>query len=94
MKNIDSLSMEKYGSELKNQQLVINLDGDLYSSTLFCLTKLDSIISKGTIIRFDEFSSLEDEWVALRDYARSYYRDFEIIASSSDRWHTIIRIKK
>ena len=94
MKNIDSLSMEKYSSELKNQQLVINLDADLYSSTLFCLTKLDSIISKDTIIRFDEFSSLEDEWVALRDYARSYYRDFEIIASSSDRWHTIIRIKK
>ena len=87
-------SLDKYGTELGNQQLVINMDADLYSSTLYCLTKLDFLISKDTIIRFDEFSSPEHEWLALQDYARSYYRDFEIIASSSDRWHTIIRIKK
>lgn len=94
MQKLVASDKNDYGVDLKNSQLIINLDADLYSSTLYCLTQLDPIIEKDTIIRFDEFSSLEDEWLALRDYARSYYRDFEIIASSSDRWHTIIRIIK
>jgi hypothetical protein len=78
---------------LTNSALVINMDADVFSSTLFCLTKLDPIIKSGTIIRFDEFLSLEDECIAFYDYVRSYYKDFEILAANDDLLHVIIRIK-
>ena len=78
---------------LTNSVLIINMDADLFSSTLYCLTKLDPIIKQGTIIRFDEFLSLEDECIAFYDYIRSYYKDFEILAANDDLLHVIIRMK-
>ena len=39
------------------KRLVINIDCDLYSSALYCLTKLDPILPTGTMLMFDEFGS-------------------------------------
>lgn len=55
-------------------QLVINNDSDLYSSTLYTLTMLDKHIQTGTIILFDEFSSPLHEFKALEDYLSAYKR--------------------
>lgn len=62
-----------------NSRLVINMDADLYSSTLYVLTKLDEIIVPGTIIFFDEFSSMMSEFRALEDYFRSYLRNYTLL---------------
>ena len=91
--NDNLTNSNKYGIDIKNSTLIINMDADLYSSTLYCLTKLDPIIKSGTIIRFDEFFTLEDECMAFRDYVRAYYKNFEILAANDDGSHTIIRIK-
>lgn len=36
-------------------QMVLHIDCDLYSSTLYCLTTLDPVISSGTLIVLDDF---------------------------------------
>ncbi|WP_323788698.1 class I SAM-dependent methyltransferase [Psychroserpens sp.] len=71
--------MDNYNSE---NTLVINIDADLYSSTLFVLTMSHKILKKGSIIIFDEFSSMLHEFRAFEDYCKSYNVDFEVLAST------------
>lgn len=60
---------------------IINLDADLYSSTLYVLTKLDDFIKPGTIVILDQFSSPMNELRALEDYSLSYQRKYKLIAT-------------
>jgi len=73
--------------EPKNR-IVIHMDADLYSSTLFCLTKLDEILIKDTIIIFDEFSNLNNEFRAFYDYTRSFYKKYSVI-NATKYWEQI-----
>lgn len=74
-------------------QVIVHMDADLYSSTLFVLTKLDKIFDQNSIISFDEFGSLDREFLAFYDYTRSYYRDFEIIQHTPKFHRVSIRLK-
>ena len=53
----------------KSSQLIVNYDADLYSSTLFALTEIDSL-KKDYIAIFDEFAGHESR--ALYNYIQSY----------------------
>lgn len=68
-------------------RLIINNDSDLYSSTLFTLTKLDKLLVPGTIIIFDEWDDLENEFRAHEDYCAAYLKSFKLIAGV-DRFRT------
>jgi O-methyltransferase len=59
-----------------DKQIIIHFDADLYSSTMYVLCKLDSYIKPGTIIIFDEFSSMLHEFRALEDYTRAFRREY------------------
>ncbi len=59
--------------------LIVHLDCDLYTSTLYCLTQLDSIL-QGAAVIFDEFDNLLHEFAAFRDYASSYRRGYQVLA--------------
>jgi O-methyltransferase len=61
-------------------RLVIHNDSDLYSSTLYCLTMMNSFISPGTLVVFDEFYDPIHEYRALCDYSAAYRRKFRIVA--------------
>ena len=52
-------------------QLVIHVDCDLYSSTLYCLTTLDPVISPGTLIVLDDFFDALHVYRGLTDYCSS-----------------------
>ena len=69
-------------------QIIVNIDCDLYSSALYCLTKLDAHLPKGTILIFDEFGEVLHEFRAAHDYMSSYRRDFKVICSH-DNFFTI-----
>ena len=64
------------------KQIIIHCDADLYSSTLYVLCKLDPIIKTGTIVIFDEFSSIMDEFRALDDFSQGFNRSYEVIGAA------------
>ncbi len=77
----------------RQRQLVINVDCDLYSSTLFVLTRFHSIIETGTVIIFDEFCSANHECRALHDYADAYRVPYRLIGyAGRDYEQVAIRI--
>jgi len=75
-----------------NHQLVINIDSDIYSSALYCLSSLDHLIKPGTILLFDEFLDPMHEFSAFYDYSRSFYKKWEILGKCSGFYPTVIRI--
>jgi O-methyltransferase len=64
--------------------LVIHNDSDLYSSTLYLLTKLDPILLKGSVLIFDEFYSSLHEFRAFLDYVSAYRRQLHPIGRVRD----------
>lgn len=49
-----------------SSRLIVHNDADLFSSTLYVLTKIDSVVEPGTVVIFDEFSNPLHEWKAFR----------------------------
>lgn len=74
-------------------QLVIHMDGDLYSSTLFVLTCMDRFIKSGDIIIFDEYMCPMDEFLAFENYKRAYRREFRLIAHRNSFYHVAFKAK-
>jgi O-methyltransferase len=75
---------------LSGRRLVINNDSDLYSSTLFTLCTLHPFLRKGTIIIFDEFSHVLDEFRALEDYVGAFRRKYEVLAASGQYYDRVV----
>lgn len=74
-------------------QIVIHIDCDLYSSTLFCLTTLDRALPEGTILIFDEFYDLEHEYAAFADYVKAYCRAWKVIAATKKYSQVAIKLE-
>jgi O-methyltransferase len=73
---------------MRQPQLIVNLDCDLYTSSLFCLTQLNDFITPGTVLIFDEFGDVLHEFRAFHDYISAYRRRFQVI-SSHDNFFTV-----
>jgi hypothetical protein len=65
-------------------RLVVHVDSDLYSSALFALSSLDVLLVPGSILIFDEFYDLQNEFAAWWDYSRSFYRKARGLAFTTD----------
>lgn len=61
--------------------LVVHCDADLYTSTLYTLACLNHLMVEGTIVIFDEFSTVH-EFRAFRDYTQSFLRDYRLLATA------------
>ena len=61
-------------SELNNNKRnIILFDADLYSATLYALTRIAPFLKKNDIIFFDEFSVPTHEFKVFHDFVQSYY---------------------
>jgi O-methyltransferase len=60
---------------------VINLDADMFTSTLFVLTTLAPYLKLGDLIFFDEFSCPLDEFRAFEEFVRSFRVKYEVLAA-------------
>lgn len=80
-----------YPSIAGKSNLFVHFDADLYSSTLFALTKMD-LLKQDYLAIFDEFS--KDEVRALSDYLISYGAKVEFIALQKWRNYPVVVLCK
>ena len=75
-----------------DKRKVINMDADLYTSTLFVLTTIAPYLKRNDIIIFDEFGVPLHEFKALTEFISSFYIKYEVIASVNNYFQIAIRI--
>lgn len=66
-----------------HEALVINLDADLYSSTIFVLRHLRDSIARGAYLFFDEFSDRLHERRAFDEFLGSTAISFQLLAATA-----------
>jgi hypothetical protein len=76
-----------------NKRLVIHLDADLYSSTIFVMTTLAPFLKKDDILIFDEFGVPVHEFKAFDDFVKSYYLDYDVIYAGNNYFQLAIKVK-
>jgi len=72
--------------------VVVHCDADLYSSTLYCLTRLSETLRPGDVIIFDEFSQPLHEFRALEDWEQAYRVHYRGIGSAGE-YHRQVAIQ-
>ena len=70
-----------------HERLVINLDADLYSSTIYVLRTLHEATRIGTILIFDEFSDRMHELRAFKDYLAAFSAGFRCLGANDNLEH-------
>jgi hypothetical protein len=77
---------------LRQRRLVLMMDADLYSSTLYVLSTLAPYLKSGDIIFFDEFNVPAHEYLAFTDFVRSYYIKYEVIGAVSNYYQIALKV--
>ena len=76
-----------------SKKLVVMLDADLYTATLFALTSLAPFLKKDDIIFFDEFVVPTHEFMAYRHFIKSYHFDLELIGAANNYYFVAFKVK-
>ena len=71
--------------------LVLNLDADLYSSTIYVLKTLKDEIAPGTYIYFDEFSNRDHELRAFDEFMTETGMNFSLVGVTDAMQHAVFR---
>jgi len=66
--------LDNWCSPDAHRRIIIHCDADLYSSTLYVLATMNRLMIPGTILIFDEFSSVLHEFRAFSDFTSSFRR--------------------
>jgi hypothetical protein len=70
-------------------KLVVHMDADLYSSTLYVLAALNELLGPGTIVLFDEFASFDNEFRALEDFCSAFRKDYRVLACAGQYYDQV-----
>jgi O-methyltransferase len=76
----------------RSKRNVVHLDADLYSSTLYVLTMLDSYLKPGDVIFFDEFGVPTHEFLAFTNYTAAYPKKFELLGAANNYFFTAFKV--
>lgn len=74
-----------------HEALVINLDADLYSSTIYVLRALQSYIVPGTYIYLDEFNHRDHELRAFDEFMSETGMKFSLVGASRAMQHAVFK---
>ncbi len=56
----------------RQSQIILHMDADLYSSTLYVLSQFSGLLQPGDIVIFDEFSALRSEFRAFVNFNEAF----------------------
>lgn len=73
-------------------RMVVHLDADLYTSTLYVLTMLRPVLRKGDILLFDEFNVPMHEFRAFSDFVDAYRVRYEVIGCVNNYYQVAFRL--
>ena len=73
-------------------KIIIHIDADLFTSTLFALTTLARYLKKDDIIIFDEFNVPNHEYFAFKVFTESFYVKYELIAAVNNYYQCAFKI--
>lgn len=76
----------------EHEALVVNLDADLYSSTIFVLRALRPILLPGSLVYFDEFNIAAHELRAFEDFTSESGIHWQIVAAERSLTHVMFRV--
>lgn len=68
----DALAVAFPAGRQAERPLFVNIDCDLYSAALFCLTSMHPLLRSGDYVYLDEFFDALNEFAAFNDYIRAY----------------------
>ncbi len=77
------------------ERMVVHLDADLHSSTLYVLSSLASVLESGDVLVFDELGSIaaaDHEFRAAHDFFTAYNRPFQVLATSSSHKEVALQL--
>ena len=74
------------------RRTVLNLDADLYTSTLMVLTQLMPKLKERDVMIFDDFRSYLHEYRAFCDAMGAYRRGFEALCRTEDWARIALRV--
>ncbi len=74
-----------------HDRLVLDMDADLYSSTIYVLKTLESFIVPGTYIYFDEFADRENELRAFSEFVLDTEMRFELVGANQDNSKVVFK---
>jgi hypothetical protein len=77
----------------EHDQLIINIDSDLYSSSITVLNWATPLLQPGTLIYFDEYPDRDHEMRALVEYARSSPFDFMPLGFARGGVHWLFEVR-
>jgi hypothetical protein len=78
----------------EHDQLIINIDCDLYSSTVTVLNYLEPYIQAGTLIYFDEFADRDHEMRAFNELSRRSPLEFRPLGHARGGFHFLFEVAK
>jgi hypothetical protein len=76
-----------------HDQLIINIDSDLYSSALTVLNWATPLLRPGTFLYFDEYPDRDHEMRALAEYARSSRFEFFPLGFARGGVHWLFEVR-
>jgi hypothetical protein len=76
----------------EHDQLIVNIDSDLYSSAVEVLSRLEDYLVPGTLIYFDEFADRDHELRAFREFLVRTGKDVEPLGyAAGQHWLFVIK---
>ncbi len=76
-----------------DRRVVLMMDADLYTSTLYVLTSLAPFLKKGDIIFFDQFNVPTHEFLAFTNFTESYYRKVKLIGAANNYYFCAFEVE-
>jgi hypothetical protein len=83
----------KEGHLTNDKRLIVHLDADLFTSTLYVLTTLAPYLKKGDILFFDEFNVPNHEFFAFKMFCDSYYIKTKLLGAVNNYYQVAIEIE-